>query len=62
MVTRRRDPDGERRVIVELTPQAEAIREEVWAISDKIKSDCRMDEGSMMALRDTLQNFAHPAA
>ena len=62
MVTRMRDPNDERRVLVNLTPAAEQIREQVWGISDRIKSACRMDESSLKALRDTLQNFARTAA
>jgi hypothetical protein len=30
-------------------------------ISDKIKSACQMTEEEVIALRDTLHSFAHPA-
>ena len=61
MVTRTRDPADERRVLVDLTPAGASIRDEVWAVSDKIKSACQMTDGDLAALRDTLQNLAHPA-
>ena len=61
MVTRTRDLADERRVLVDLTPAGASIRDEVWAVSDKIKSACQMTDGDLVALRDTLQNFAHPA-
>lgn len=61
MITRERDPDDERRVLINLTPAGESIREEVWGISDKIKSACKIDEPGMIALRDTLNDFAQPA-
>ncbi|MGV8952735.1 MAG: MarR family winged helix-turn-helix transcriptional regulator [Cypionkella sp.] len=61
MVTRTRDPDDERRVLVELTPAGHSIKDEVWGVSSKIKSACQMTEEELVALRDTLSNFAHPA-
>jgi len=61
MVTRTRDPQDERRILVGLTPKAERIREEVWAVSGKIKARCQLDEAGLVALRDTLRDFAHPA-
>ncbi|MER8913012.1 MarR family transcriptional regulator [Mesorhizobium sp. M0761] len=61
MVTRMRDPEDERRVLVDLTPAAHSIKDEVWTISGKIKSACQMSEDEIIALRDTLHDFAHPA-
>ncbi|TCU20562.1 MarR family winged helix-turn-helix transcriptional regulator [Rhizobium sullae] len=61
MITRTRDPEDERRVLIELTPASSAIRNEVWSVTAKIESACRMDDAALAALRDTLQNFAHPA-
>jgi DNA-binding MarR family transcriptional regulator len=61
MVTRKRDPEDERRVLVDLTPAAHSIKDEVWGVSGKIKSACQMSEVEIMALRDTLHDFAHPA-
>ncbi|ESZ54990.1 MarR family transcriptional regulator [Mesorhizobium sp. L103C119B0] len=59
MVTRMRDPEDERRVLVDLTPAAHSIKDEVWTISGKIKSACQMSEDEIIALRDTLHDFAH---
>lgn len=59
MVTRNRDPEDERRVIIDLTPAGHAIKDEVWSVTDKIKSACNMTEQDLIALRDTLHNFAH---
>jgi MarR family transcriptional regulator, organic hydroperoxide resistance regulator len=61
MVTRMRDPEDERRVLVDLTSAGNSIKDEVWGISSKIKSACQMTEEEVIALRDTLHNFAHPA-
>jgi len=61
MVTRTRDPLDERRILVGLTQKSECIRQEVWAVSGKIKARCQLDEAGLVALRDTLRNFAHPA-
>lgn len=61
MITRMRDPKDERCVLINLTPAAEAIKDEVWSITDKIKSACKIDEAGMIALRDTLNDFARPA-
>src|SRR5690349_7764015 len=38
LVTRTRDSKDERRVLVDLTPAGEALREDVWGVSGKIKS------------------------
>jgi MarR family transcriptional regulator, organic hydroperoxide resistance regulator len=61
MVSRMRDPEDERRVIVDLTPAGLSVQEEVWGVSDKIKTACQMTEENLIELRDTLHNFAHPA-
>ncbi len=61
-VTRRRDPEDERRVLVTLTPGGEALREELWSVTDRIKSACKLTEEGLAQLRDTLNDFAHPAA
>lgn len=59
-VTRTRDPNDERRVLVELTPRAESIREEILSISQKIKSACKLDEAGLIELRGTLQDLCRP--
>lgn len=60
MITRMRDPKDERCVLIDLTAAAQAIKDEVWSISGKIKSACKIDEAGMIALRDTLNDFARP--
>lgn len=59
-VTRTRDPDDERRVLVDLTPRAESIRDEIWNIGQKIKSACKLDEQGLIDLRDTLTDLSRP--
>ncbi|WP_315315606.1 MarR family transcriptional regulator [Pantoea vagans] len=59
-VTRTRDPDDERRVLVDLTPRAESIRDEILSITQKIKSACKLDEAGLIELRDTLQDLCRP--
>ena len=61
MVTRRRDPADERRVLVNLTPTGESIRDQLWSIPDKIESACQLHENDLFALRETLQGLALPA-
>lgn len=60
-VTRTRDLADERRVLVDLTPAGEAIRERVLAVSDQIRSACKLDEQGMADLRGTLDDLAWPA-
>jgi MarR family transcriptional regulator, organic hydroperoxide resistance regulator len=61
MVTRTRDPADERRVFTNLPPVGESIRDDVWSISDSIKSDCKTHDEELVALRDTLRSLACPA-
>jgi MarR family transcriptional regulator, organic hydroperoxide resistance regulator len=61
MVTRRRDPADERRVLVNLTPAGESIRDQLWSLPDKIESACQLSENDLFALRETLQGLALPA-
>lgn len=60
-VFRQRDPGDERRVLVTLTESGEALREELWAVTDKIRSACRLSKDELAQLRDTLNDFAHPS-
>jgi DNA-binding MarR family transcriptional regulator len=59
-VTRTRDPADERRVLVDLTPRVETIRDEIWNIGQKIKSACKLDEQGLIDLRDTLTDLSRP--
>ena|SRR5690554_1525391 len=57
-VTRTRDPDDERRVLINLTPEGEALREALWGITDKIKAACQLTDDALAELRDALDNLA----
>jgi len=59
-LTRTRDPSDERRVLVELTPEGQAKRDAVWAITGQIEAACQLNDKGLVDLRDTLMNFAHP--
>lgn len=61
MVTRTRDAADERRVLINLTKAGEDIRDEVWSISDRIKTACQLTDEGLADLRDTLNAFARPA-
>lgn len=60
-VTRTRDVADERRVFVDLTPQGEALRQQVQAVSGQIRSACQLDEQAFIDVRDTLDALAWPA-
>ena len=60
-VTRTRDVADERRVLIDLTPAGEALRERVQAISGQIRSACKLDESGVADLRGTLDDLAWPA-
>ncbi|MBB3938130.1 MarR family winged helix-turn-helix transcriptional regulator [Aureimonas phyllosphaerae] len=60
LVTRTRDPKDERRVLIALTPEGAAKRDDVWAITGQIKAACQLDDKGLVDLRDTLLAFGHP--
>lgn len=60
-VTRTRDLADERRVFVDLTPQGEALRQQVRAVSGQIRSACKLDEQGFIEVRETLDALAWPA-
>jgi DNA-binding MarR family transcriptional regulator len=60
-VTRTRDVTDERRVLIELTPAGEALRERVLAVSGQVKSACKLNDEGMISLRATLDDLAWPA-
>jgi DNA-binding MarR family transcriptional regulator len=60
-VTRTRDVADERRVLVDLAPEGEALRGQIQAVSGQIKSACKLDEQGLVDLRDTLDALAWPA-
>ncbi|EJT06787.1 MarR family transcriptional regulator [Rhizobium sp. CCGE 510] len=61
MVTRTRDRNDERRVLIHLTKAGESLREALWAVTDKIKTACQLTDERLADLRDTLHAFARPA-
>ncbi|MBD8213534.1 MarR family transcriptional regulator [Erwinia persicina] len=60
-ICRTRDRSDERRVLITLTEAGSALQTELWRVTDRIKSACQLSETELVALRDTLNNFAHPA-
>ncbi|WP_018210587.1 transcriptional regulator, SarA/Rot family [Sinorhizobium medicae] len=61
MITRTRDRNDERRVMINLTEGGEALREELWIVTEKIKTACQLDHDGLAKLRDTLTALARPA-
>ncbi len=61
MVTRLRDSTDERRVRINVTDAAQALRDEVWGNSAKIKTACQLSDAGLAELRDTLDALARPA-
>lgn len=61
MITRERDKRDERRVLIELTPAGQGLREAAWSIPDKINSACQLTDDGLAELRDTLDAFARSA-
>lgn len=61
-VTRTRDPNDKRRVMVDLTLRGLGLAAEVRGITQKIKSACQLTDEGMDGLRCTLDALAHPAA
>ncbi len=61
MITRTRDKEDERRVVINLTEAGNALRDELWSVTDKIKTACQLDDKGLAELRDTLTALARPA-
>lgn len=62
LVKRTRDPDDERRVLVDLTAQGRGLEAGVRSITGKIKTACRLTDKGVEDLRQTLDELAHPAS
>lgn len=60
-ITRKRDVVDERRVLIDLTPVGEALREAALAVSGQIKSACQLDERGIVDLKNTLDALGWPA-
>lgn len=60
LVSRTRDKNDERRVLVDLTPKAEALREAILKVTAQVKSACETPELDLDVLRQKLDLLAHP--
>lgn len=60
-IRRTRDRTDERRVLITLTDEGKALQDDLWRITDNIKSACQLSDSKLEELRDTLNDFAHPA-
>jgi DNA-binding MarR family transcriptional regulator len=60
LVTRNRDQQDERRVLIDLTEAGEALREAACSIPEKIETACRLSDEDLAELRDTLNGLGHP--
>lgn len=57
LLTRNRDQEDERRVLIDLTESGEALREEVCSIAEKIETACRFSDKELAELRNTLEDL-----
>ena len=57
LVTRERDAQDDRRVLINLTANGEAMREDVLSVPAKIESACKLSNKDLADLRDTLNNL-----
>ncbi len=62
LVTRTRDANDERRVLVDLTDASRAIEAEVRAVNGQIKAACQLSDTGIRDLHRTLEALGHPAA
>ncbi|RYG67892.1 MarR family transcriptional regulator [bacterium] len=60
LVTRTRDLQDERRVLIDLTAAGEALREVACAIPEKIETACRLTHQDLVELNDTLNGLGLP--
>jgi MarR family transcriptional regulator, organic hydroperoxide resistance regulator len=57
LVTRERDAEDDRRVLINLTANGEDMREDILSIPAKIESACKLSNKDLADLRDTLNNL-----
>ncbi len=60
LVTRKRDAEDDRRVLINLTVNGEAMREDILSIPAKIESACTLSNKELADLRDTLNSLGLP--
>ena len=60
LVTRTRDQQDERRVLIDLTEAGEALREVACSVPEKIETACRLTHQDLTELRDTLNGLGIP--
>jgi DNA-binding MarR family transcriptional regulator len=56
LVTRQRDPDDERRVIIALTDPGRALRAQASMVPETLARELALSESDLTALRDAVQN------
>jgi DNA-binding MarR family transcriptional regulator len=61
LVTRTRDANDERRVLIDLTDAGRAIEAEVRAVNGQIKAACQLSDAGIRDLHRTLEALGHPA-
>lgn len=61
-VTRTRDSNDKRRVMVDLTSRGRGLEADIRGITQKIKTACQLTDEGMDGLRRTLDALAHPAS
>jgi MarR family transcriptional regulator, organic hydroperoxide resistance regulator len=57
LISRKRDGQDERRVLVDLTAAGEALRDGVWAVPNQIKSACQITDDRASELREALDDI-----
>lgn len=57
LVSRQRDTQDVRRVLVDLTPSGEALRDSVVRVSDQVKAACHLSARDADELRDALDGL-----
>lgn len=62
LVTRKRDPKDERRVMVDLTSRGRGLEAGVRGITHAVKTACQLTDAGVDDLRRTLEALAHPAS
>jgi DNA-binding MarR family transcriptional regulator len=60
LITRTRDAQDERRVLIDLTQAGEALREAVCSVPEKIESACRLSHKDILELNETLNGLGFP--